>query len=114
MEATILVISNNSVSSMGYSAGLFGYGYQVETMRTFEAAQVIMHSGLMPATIIIDVKYTPAEINQFITIVRRDFAYIGMILVVGQLGDHGYIMGANGYLPRPTNIETIVANLQAQ
>lgn len=112
MSTTVLVISNNSVSSMGYSAALFGYGYHVETTRTFEAARMLLHSGMVPASIIVDVKYTPAEINHFINTARSELSYPGAIVVVGQAGDHGRIVGASQYLPRPVNAEGIIATLE--
>ncbi len=112
MDATVLVISNNSVSSMGYSAALMGYGYRVETLRTFEGAHVLLHQGLQPVAVIIDVKYEPAEINGFISTLRLDSGYRGGIVVVGQPGDHGQVSGATAYLPRPTNIEAILTGLE--
>jgi len=111
MDATVIVISNNSVSSMGYSAALFGYGYHVQTTRTFEAARMLLNQGLQPASIIIDVKYTPIEVNRFIETLRSETSYSGTILVVGQPGDQGHIIGASQYLPRPTKIEQIVDQL---
>lgn len=109
MATTALVISNHHTSSVGYTSGITGFGWHVTETRTFEAARILIRTGLQPDTIIIDVKLHAHEIEQFIDFIRHDSgAWHSGVIVIGQ----DYVTGADLWLARPVFVADIISALE--
>ena len=107
MNTSILVITNNFQSSLTYTHILMGYGYQVDEVQTFVGARVRLRAGLLPAVIIIDVKFHDDEKEGFINHLSHYHPGIPTI-VIGQSDSLANII----ILKRPVNPESIINTIQ--
>lgn len=112
MKNRVLVISNHSLSSTDYKAGLWGFGFQVEETRTFEAAQVLLRVDSFPEAVILDMQHQSDEIAAFIHSIRHNYGNQAVrIIVVGGDQDRVAAAGATMFLKRPVYLEDMLALL---
>ncbi|MCI0714277.1 MAG: hypothetical protein L0154_29250 [Chloroflexi bacterium] len=112
MKPQALIISNNH-HSIAYSTALAAYGFSIDTTRTFEAARVLLRSGLLAHSIIVDIKQHSDEIEDFLRFVRQDLDNTQtFILIIGCDKDFTYAFGADTCLQRPADIDEIIDSLR--
>lgn len=107
MSPKILLISNTR-HRMSYTAGLYGYGYDVQESSTFEGARVLLHTGTLPQTIIIDVKFHQREVEDFIYYLRVDMGLRDSRIIVINNTVDDQVIGANAFFYRPAELNELV------
>lgn len=111
MKPAVLVISNDHRSSLGYSAGLTGYGYQVYDLRTLEAARALLRTHPVLNCIIIDMKFSAEETRNFLWAVRGEMGYQNtpMILIGSSDRDASEACAAWAtFLLRPADLVSVL------
>ena len=109
MQTSILVISNYRNSSMSYMSSLHGYGFDIDSTRTFETARILLRAGNRPDAIIIDVKFHTDEITAFIQFVRQQISQSTGIIIIGSEYEWLRAYGADVCIERPADFQDMVA-----
>jgi ActR/RegA family two-component response regulator len=108
-KAQALIISNNAYSHSMYVAGIAGYGYDVHDTHTFETASILLRTGYQPTLIIIDMKMCGQRCNDFIQSAQAMLSPDCRIIVIGKDSDVHVPYGVHHYLPRPAQLEQLIA-----
>lgn len=116
MSATVLVISNDQRHSLHYTAGLTGYGFDIETTRTHEAARALIRTGLRPQAIIIDLKFNNLDLSSFVNFLRFDMKLTKtrIIMMGGTRKDEhaAFSAYADHFFYRPVDLNMLVSTFQ--
>jgi response regulator RpfG family c-di-GMP phosphodiesterase len=106
----ILVISNNFSSRIAYTAALSGYGYSVSEAQSIHDGQKLLHDGLNPRAVIVDVKYAPSLRDAY-----NEFAALyapherPMLVVIGAVENAQFAEEiADVFLPRPVELYDLI------
>jgi DNA-binding NtrC family response regulator len=117
MNIDIALISNHYGKRITYGAALMGYGYEVAEMSTFEDMQTLLDAGVLPRTLIIDLKLSVERAGEFIEALRRDLRYEALkIIVMGGGAGEAQMMseaGANLFLHRPVEVDDLLEAVHA-
>lgn len=84
MESTILLIARSSSQRIAYAAAFSGYGYNAVEARDFNEARSFLNSGLLPQTIIIDLRQNAAEAEDFMAFLRSRYGAEAIrVIIIG-------------------------------
>lgn len=118
MNQSEIFIIGNSYHNVSYASAMIGFGYQVSEMRTFNAARALIKAGVIPQTIVINMKGQPLQVREFIDLVRAELygEPIGIIVIGGSDREMNvaYTHGADVCLQRPVNTEALVEVVRSQ
>ena len=113
MKQEILIITNNQLSSLPYTLGLAGDGYNITEISTFEMARIRFKAGMIPHLIIID-NQSYEDLSEFIHDMHLTYGRGAIpIVVVGAPLTQGFVVGANNFIPRPVSIDNIRDTIEA-
>lgn len=107
----ILVICNNRKANT-YAGAMLGYGYNVNEVKSFDAARTMLKSDMIPELIVIDMSNLTVQMKEFVEFVRFELRlmHVGMIVIGTTEREAAYAetYGANRFIYRPVELADLL------
>ena len=113
---TALIVEDNRIIRMMYSAGLAGYGYQVAEAQNMTEARSYLERAGAPKVLVLDLKLPDGNGMEIIRYIREHLGQQDTKIIVASgveiAAEELYSLGADAFLPKPVELEEILESIQ--